>query len=81
MAGSATGHVDPAAVPEDVSEADRPAHRWHPHQLRRSSATRFRPEYGIEAAQVVLGHRNLRVTELYAEKNVAAAVTVMNAIG
>jgi integrase len=41
--------------------------RWHPHQLRHSYATRIRKEHGLEAARVLLGHRSMAVTEVYAE--------------
>jgi integrase len=57
------------------------AHRWHPHQLRHNAATRLRKEYGLEAAQVILGHQTLAVTEIYAEKNVAAAMKIMSEVG
>jgi integrase len=56
-------------------------HRWHPHQLRHNAATRLRKQYGLEAAQVILGHRTLSVTEIYAEKNVAKAREIMGAAG
>ncbi|MHC4214196.1 MAG: tyrosine-type recombinase/integrase [Planctomycetota bacterium] len=29
---------------------------WHPHQLRHNAATRLRAEFGLEAAQLILGH-------------------------
>jgi integrase len=57
------------------------AHSWHPHQLRHNAATRLRKEYGLEAAQVILGHKTLEVTEIYAEKNVAAAMRIMAEVG
>jgi integrase len=45
-------------------------HRWHPHQLRHSAATRFRKRYGIEVAQLLLGHRlGSKITEVYAQEN------------
>ena len=59
----------------------RREHRWHPHQLRHNAATRLRKDYGLEAAQVILGHRTLAVTEIYAEKNVAAAMRIMGEVG
>jgi integrase len=54
---------------------------WSPHQLRHTAATPLRKEYGLEAAQVVLGHKTLSVTEIYAEKNVAAARRIMGEVG
>jgi integrase len=62
-------------------DAWRNAHHWHPHQLRHNAATRLRKEYGLEAAQVILGHATIEVTELYAEKNVEAAMRIMGEVG
>jgi integrase len=59
----------------------RDQHRWHPHQLRHTAATKLRKEYGLEAAQVILGHKTLTVTQVYAEKNVEAARKIMSAVG
>lgn len=58
----------------------RTAHRWHPHQLRHSAATNLRKDYGIEAAQLVLGHRSAAVTEIYAELDAAKATAIMEAV-
>jgi len=54
---------------------------WHPHQLRHTAGTRIREEFGVEAASVILGHKNIRETELYAEKNVKAARRIMSEVG
>jgi integrase len=59
----------------------RKLHVWHPHQLRHNAATRLRKEFGLEAAQVILGHKTLAVTEIYAEKNVEAAKKIMGEVG
>jgi integrase len=59
----------------------RTDHRWHPHRLRHTAATAIRREFGIEAAQHVLGHASLSVTEIYAEKNSESARAVAAAIG
>ena len=59
----------------------RAAHVWHPNQLRHNAATFLRKQFGAEAAQVILGHRNLSVTELYAEQDVAAAQRIMSEVG
>ena len=56
-------------------------HSWHPHQLRHTAATAIRRRFGIEAAQHVLGHATLSVTEVYAERNAEAARVVAAAIG
>jgi hypothetical protein len=49
----------------------RPLPAWHPNQLRHSAATEIRRHFGLEAVQAVLGHKNLIVSEVYAEKNLA----------
>jgi integrase len=54
---------------------------WHPHQLRHSHATEVRRRYGLEAAQVALGHSQANVTEIYAERNLSLALKVAAEIG
>jgi len=54
---------------------------WTPHQLRHNAATMIRREYGLEAAQVILGHAKADVTQLYAEVDRAKALTVIQEIG
>ena len=54
---------------------------WHPNQLRHSKATEIRRRFGLEAAQVVLGHAKADVTQVYAERDSALAVEVMKRIG
>lgn len=56
-------------------------HIWSPNQLRHTAATRLRKEYGLEAAQVILGHATLTVTQVYAEKNIEAARKIMAEVG
>jgi integrase len=56
-------------------------HRWHPHQLRHSAATRLRKQYGLEAARVVLGHRSAAVAEVYAEIDQTKARQIMGEVG
>jgi integrase len=70
-------------TPEQRAElrAWNAAHRWHPHQLRHTHATEVRRRYGLEAAQVALGHAQANVTEIYAERNLGLAVKVAAEIG
>ncbi|HEX2973110.1 MAG TPA: site-specific integrase [Tepidisphaeraceae bacterium] len=56
-------------------------HRFHPHQLRHTAATELRKNYGLEAAQVILGHKTLTVTQIYAQKNIQAARQIMAEVG
>lgn len=54
---------------------------WHPHQLRHLAATELRAQYGTEAARAVLGHANLKTTEIYAEADEQVALKIMGEIG
>lgn len=56
-------------------------HRWSPNQLRHTFGTKVRKQYGLEAAQVLLGHSKADVTQVYAERNEALALKVAAAIG
>src|SRR6476646_5133730 len=66
----------PAELDRDQAEAWRRRHHWHPHQLRHNAATRFRREFGLDVAQVLLGHKTLAVTQVYAERDVHLAGAV-----
>jgi integrase len=54
---------------------------WHPNQLRHSVGTVVRKEFGIEAAQVTLGHARADVTQVYAERDFELAKETMKKIG
>lgn len=54
---------------------------WSPLQLRHTSATLIRSRYGLEAAQVILGHTKADVTQVYAERDLAKAQAIMAEIG
>lgn len=56
-------------------------HRWHPHQARHTAGTRARERFGPEGAQVFLGHKHIRVTEVYAQTSAALAARVATEIG
>lgn len=64
-----------------IGNDDRLIPRWSPHRLRHSRATELRKRFGIEAAQCILGHRNLSTAEIYAEKNAEAAMKIMSQVG
>lgn len=55
--------------------------RWHPHQLRHAAATEIRSRFGLEAAQVVLGHCEIGVTQVYAEADTVKAREAMKGVG
>lgn len=55
--------------------------KWSPNQLRHTSATEIRKRFGIEAAQVVCGHENANVTQIYAERDLDLAKQVAREVG
>ena len=55
--------------------------RWFPNQLRHTRATEIRKEYGLEAAQIILGHENADVTQIYAERDKQKGIDIMREIG
>lgn len=54
---------------------------WSANQLRHSKATEIRRKFGLEAAQVILGHAKADTTQIYAERDSALAVEVAKKIG
>jgi integrase len=59
----------------------RAEHCWSPNQLRHAAGTEIRRQFGLEAAQVVLGHAKADVTQVYAERDMALAAEIMQKIG
>jgi integrase len=72
-------HAYRRCIARACAKAKIPA--WHPHQLRHTRATEIRREFGLEAAQAVLGHADLRVTQVYAERDAEAARRVAAQLG
>ncbi|HXD86545.1 MAG TPA: tyrosine-type recombinase/integrase [Urbifossiella sp.] len=54
---------------------------WFPYQLRHAFGTRVRKEAGLEAAQAMLGHARMDMSEHYAEKNMELAATIAAKLG
>jgi integrase len=88
--GSASGSGPTRAthytVPAYRQELQRGCRRagvpvWSPNQLRHSAATRLRKEIGLEKVQAVLGHRELGVTQVYADIDRQAARAAMAQLG
>jgi integrase len=59
--------------PAEIVECKK-AHRFHPHRLRHTAATRFRREANIETARVLLGQKTLAAAEIYAELDTERAI-------
>lgn len=54
---------------------------WHPNQIRHTLATRIRHAFDLESARAVLGHSDLKTSEIYAERDSSQAASVMRQIG
>ena len=55
--------------------------RWSPNRLRHTAATEVRAKFGLEAAQIVLGHLAADVAQIYAERDLAKGAEVARQIG
>lgn len=75
----AVGLLNKARLKEDPKA--KPVADWSPNQLRHAAATEIRKKFGLEAAQVVLGHSTADITQVYAERNQALAAQVIREIG
>ena len=53
------------------------SYHWSPNQLRHAAAVRFRDQHGIDAAQAVLGHTHIKMTEHYAKISNEKLVNIM----
>jgi integrase len=71
----------PVKVPKMVPDNERLVPRWCPLQLRHLHGTEVRRAFGLEAAQVALGHSEACVTQVYAERNLALAEKVALEVG
>jgi len=54
---------------------------WSPNRLRHNFGTAARRHAGIEAARVTLGHSSAAVSEIYAERDLELARSVVARIG
>jgi integrase len=57
------------------------ANRWAPNRLRHTAGTEIRKRFGLEGAQVALGHSKANVTEIYAERDLSKAVEIARQVG
>jgi integrase len=71
----------PVDLPEDEQKEWRKAHQWHPNRLRHSAATLIRQRFGLEAAQVTLGHASADVSQIYAERDYGLAAKIAKEVG
>jgi integrase len=71
----------PDGLSDDEQKQWRKAHQWHPNRLRHSAATLIRQQFGLEAAQVTLGHASADVSQIYAERDYELAAKTAKALG
>ena len=55
--------------------------RWSPNRLRHAAGTAIRKQFGLEAAQVYLGHAKADVTQVYAARDLALARKIAREVG
>jgi integrase len=69
-------------TPEQKAELQRwqSEHRWHPNRLRHTRATELQP-HGLDLTKTILGHNKVETTQVYAEKDLAAAMELVSKIG
>ena len=77
---------DRAFPPADSLEGEalrkwRSEHRWSPNRLRHTKGTEVRKAFGLEHAQIYLGHAAANVTQIYAERDKEKALEVARKIG
>jgi integrase len=70
-------------TPSQISELKewQKRHHWAPNQIRHTAGTEIRKRFGLEAAQVTLGHSNADVTQIYAERDMEKAAAIMLEVG
>ena len=71
----------PSTLSDVDSKESQREHRWCPNRLRHTAATDFRKKFGLEAAQVVLGHIHADVTQIYAERDLSQAIQIAREVG
>lgn len=54
---------------------------WYPLQLRHAAATNARKAFGLEAAQLLCGHKSADITQTYALRDEAKVLAVVSKIG
>ena len=58
-----------------------PLPNWSPNQIRHLRAGELQEQLGIEAASAVLGHANIRTTEIYARRQLELAIDATRKLG
>ena len=72
---------EPAGLSEKDLAAWKLKYRWSPNRLRHAAATEIRKRYGLEAAQVILGHAKCDTTQIYAQRDFELGLEVASKLG
>jgi integrase len=64
-----------------AAAGDQPLPVWSPNQLRHLRAGELEERLGIEAANAVLGHADLRTTQIYARRKREVAIDAIRRLG
>jgi integrase len=67
------------AIERACNKANVP--KWTPHRLRHTAASAVRKEFGLEAAQIILGHSRCDTTQVYAEVNHSKGIQIAEKMG
>lgn len=54
---------------------------WSPHPLRHNAGTAMRKEFGVEMAQLALGHASMAATQIYAERDREKIMSAFEKVG
>ena len=71
----------PKELSHDAKKQWQIAHAWAPNQLRHNAATTVRKKFGLEGAQVILGHSDIGISQVYAEIDASKAMSIARQIG
>jgi len=76
-------HYDSHALRKAVTRAARRAkvEHWTPYQLRHAFATRVRKHFDLECASVLLGHSDVEMSKVYAERDHKRAIQAAAMLG
>jgi integrase len=71
------------AAAKRKSKTDRVAllQVWTPNQIRHAVGTRIRDQFGLDGAQVVLGHEHADTSEIYSKVDLEKAIQIMRKVG
>lgn len=71
----------PTVGMDDAVGVSNRSHHCAPNRLRHTRAPELRSRFGIDAAAAVLGHADLKATQIYAAKDFEKAASIMTQIG